>query len=112
MMFGPSANAVVRKGYAALANAKIQYIDGDHDVFGDGKVVLLSTPGHTQGHQSLYVKLAQSPRMIPSIGHLRSLPLSLSNTETARSCAPLGLRRYQGDRSRSFGLVEARYGMP
>ena len=34
--------------------------DGDYDVFGDGKVVLLSTPGHTPGHQSLYVKLART----------------------------------------------------
>lgn len=31
-------------------------IDGDHDVFGDGRVVVLSTPGHTKGHQSLMVR--------------------------------------------------------
>jgi N-acyl homoserine lactone hydrolase len=30
---------------------------GDHDVFGDGSVVILSTPGHTPGHQSLLVRL-------------------------------------------------------
>lgn len=29
----------------------------DHDVFGDGSVVLLSTPGHTPGHLSLLVRL-------------------------------------------------------
>src|SRR6185312_16465255 len=27
-------------------------VDGEHDVFGDGTVVLLPTPGHTAGHQS------------------------------------------------------------
>jgi glyoxylase-like metal-dependent hydrolase (beta-lactamase superfamily II) len=32
-------------------------IDGDFDVFGDGSVVILSTPGHTPGHQSLLVQL-------------------------------------------------------
>jgi N-acyl homoserine lactone hydrolase len=32
-------------------------LEGDHDVFGDGSVVILSTPGHTPGHQSLLVKL-------------------------------------------------------
>jgi glyoxylase-like metal-dependent hydrolase (beta-lactamase superfamily II) len=32
-------------------------LDGDHDVFGDGSVVILSTPGHTPGHQSLLVRL-------------------------------------------------------
>jgi N-acyl homoserine lactone hydrolase len=32
-------------------------LDGDHDIFGDGRLVVLSTPGHTRGHQSLMVKL-------------------------------------------------------
>ena len=45
---------------------KIQYIEGDHDVFGDGSVVLLSTPGHTPGHQSLYVKLAHTGGVVVS----------------------------------------------
>lgn len=31
-------------------------IDGEHDVFGDGVLVLLPTPGHTQGHQSLWIR--------------------------------------------------------
>jgi N-acyl homoserine lactone hydrolase len=31
----------------------------DKDVFGDGSVIILRTPGHTPGHQSLLVKLAQ-----------------------------------------------------
>jgi glyoxylase-like metal-dependent hydrolase (beta-lactamase superfamily II) len=31
-------------------------LDGEHDVFGDGTVVLLPTPGHTPGHQSLWVR--------------------------------------------------------
>lgn len=32
-------------------------IEGDHDVFGDGSAVLLSTPGHTPGHQSILLRL-------------------------------------------------------
>jgi glyoxylase-like metal-dependent hydrolase (beta-lactamase superfamily II) len=66
VMFGPNANPTARKWYAGLAQAKIQYIEGDHDVFGDGKVVLLSTPGHTPGHQSLYVKLARTGGVVVS----------------------------------------------
>ncbi len=31
-------------------------IDGDHDIFGDGRVMALSTPGHSKGHQSLMVR--------------------------------------------------------
>jgi N-acyl homoserine lactone hydrolase len=31
----------------------------DKDVFGDGSVIMLRTPGHTPGHSSLLVKLSQ-----------------------------------------------------
>ncbi len=34
----------------------IQLVDGEHDVFGDGRVVCIPTPGHTAGHQSLRVR--------------------------------------------------------
>jgi glyoxylase-like metal-dependent hydrolase (beta-lactamase superfamily II) len=37
--------------------APVLQLDGDHDVFGDGKVVVLATPGHTEAHQSLLVRL-------------------------------------------------------
>ena len=33
--------------------------DGDHDLFGDGRVTCIPTPGHTPGHQSLRVRLAE-----------------------------------------------------
>jgi len=46
--------------YSALKNSKRVDLTGDHDVFGDGTVVIKSTPGHTPGHQSLYVKLART----------------------------------------------------
>jgi N-acyl homoserine lactone hydrolase len=35
----------------------IKPLTGDLDVFGDGSVTILSTPGHTPGHQSLLVRL-------------------------------------------------------
>jgi glyoxylase-like metal-dependent hydrolase (beta-lactamase superfamily II) len=38
----------------------------DHDVFGDGTVVIKSTPGHTPGHQSLYLKLAKTGNVLLS----------------------------------------------
>jgi len=67
LMFGPTATPAQQKNYAALAHAAhIRYIEGDYDVFGDGTVVLLSTPGHTPGHQSLYVKLARTGGVVIS----------------------------------------------
>src|SRR5499433_4226117 len=35
-------------------------LDGDYDVFGDGTATIISTPGHTPGHQSLLVKLPKT----------------------------------------------------
>jgi N-acyl homoserine lactone hydrolase len=35
-------------------------VNGEHDVFGDGRVVCVPTPGHTPGHQSLRVRVASS----------------------------------------------------
>jgi len=36
---------------------KVEPVTGDKDVFGDGSVIMLDTPGHTPGHHSLLVKL-------------------------------------------------------
>ena len=35
----------------------VEAVARDHDVFGDGSVVLLDTPGHTPGHHALLVRL-------------------------------------------------------
>jgi N-acyl homoserine lactone hydrolase len=39
-------------------------LEGDRDVFGDGSVTILSTPGHTPGHQSLLVKLPSTGAIV------------------------------------------------
>ena len=44
----------------------VNTLQGDHDVFGDGSVMLLSTPGHTPGHQSLLVKLPRTGAVLLS----------------------------------------------
>lgn len=47
--------------YSALRDCKTVSIDkDDYDVFGDGTVILKFTPGHTQGHQSMFLKLART----------------------------------------------------
>jgi len=46
--------------FSALKTAKTRILDHeDLDVFGDGTVVIKSAPGHTPGHQVLFVKLAK-----------------------------------------------------
>lgn len=43
--------------YSALEHSKTKLLGGDYDVFGDGTVVVIATPGHTEGHCSLLVRL-------------------------------------------------------
>jgi N-acyl homoserine lactone hydrolase len=54
---GPFVNIDTFSDYKT---AKTQMIDGDYDVFGDGSVMILKTPGHTPGHQSLQLKLKKA----------------------------------------------------
>src|SRR5262245_39168880 len=61
LMFStPPPDRTTPATYSALANSKNVVIDKDeHDVFGDGKVVIKSNPGHTPGHQVLFVDSAK-----------------------------------------------------
>jgi N-acyl homoserine lactone hydrolase len=55
------------KFFAGLEKSKTIVLNNeDHDVFGDGTVVIKSTPGHTPGHQSLYLKLAKTGNVLLS----------------------------------------------
>jgi N-acyl homoserine lactone hydrolase len=48
-------NFYMRADYAPIAD-RVVLVDGDHDLLGDGSVQLLSTPGHTPGHQSVMLE--------------------------------------------------------
>jgi N-acyl homoserine lactone hydrolase len=47
-------------------DSKVEPVPTDKDVFGDGTVIMLRTPGHTAGHSSLLVKLPQMGAVILS----------------------------------------------
>lgn len=47
-------------------NHPVTKLEGDRDVFGDGSITILSTPGHTPGHQSLLVKLPNTGAVLLS----------------------------------------------
>lgn len=52
--------------YAALSGSPRRTLDGRFDVFGDGRVLLLPAPGHTPGHQVLFVDLATTGPLVLS----------------------------------------------
>ena len=64
--------------FSALENSKTILLKSrDHDVFGDGTVVIKFTPGHTPGHQSLFLKLAKTGPVLLS-GALYHYPEELT----------------------------------
>ena len=95
---GPNDNvnqlmALARKLMGEPKNLRL--LKGDTDVFADGSVTLISTPGHTPGHQSLMVRLKNSGFIILSgdVVHTRenferNIVPSL-NTDKARSIASM-----------------------
>ena len=74
-MFSDPAPGTTRPAtYAALKDAQTTIIDvDDYDVFGDGSVVIKSAPGHTPGHQMLYLRLAKTGPVLLS-GDLYHFP--------------------------------------
>jgi N-acyl homoserine lactone hydrolase len=63
----PNLNQLVILARQLMGQPKnLKLIDGDLDVFGDGSVILISTPGHTPGSQSLMVHLANSGYIVLS----------------------------------------------
>jgi glyoxylase-like metal-dependent hydrolase (beta-lactamase superfamily II) len=52
--------------YDGLEFADRVLLDGDHDVFGDGKVRIISAPGHTPGHQVLFIDLENTGPVVLS----------------------------------------------
>ena len=71
--FGDAQGFFDRALYAELENSETMLLDGDHDVFGDGTVVIKSAPGHTPGHQVLFVDLAETGGVVLS-GDLYHFP--------------------------------------
>jgi glyoxylase-like metal-dependent hydrolase (beta-lactamase superfamily II) len=59
-MFGDKPAGIIQPAsYAKLRDARTRILNNeDLDVFGDGAVRIVSTPGHTPGHQVLFVRLA------------------------------------------------------
>jgi N-acyl homoserine lactone hydrolase len=92
----PPPGGVLPETWSAYKNAKNETIEGDYDVFGDGRVMILRTPGHTPGHQVLKLKLQKSGTVILSgdLYHLRTSRLlkrvPVYNADRADTLASMG----------------------
>jgi N-acyl homoserine lactone hydrolase len=64
-MWKPGNERVEPRFYTALERSKWTAVEKDeHDVFGDGKVLIKAAPGHTPGHQVLVLDLAGTGRVM------------------------------------------------
>lgn len=64
--FQRASNAHVMADYDDARDFNYYTLEGDYDLFGDGSIMVLSTPGHTLGHQSVKVQLPQTGTVILS----------------------------------------------
>lgn len=64
------SDTLKQKNPAIAALTNVKKINGDFDVFGDGTVVIKYMPGHTIGHQVLYVEVTGSEKPILLTGDL------------------------------------------
>jgi N-acyl homoserine lactone hydrolase len=82
-MFASSPQSIMKPAhFSALKNAKTKLLDNDDfDVFGDGTVVIKSAPGHTPGHQVLFVKLAKRGPVL-LVGDLYHYPEEVTTGRT------------------------------
>jgi N-acyl homoserine lactone hydrolase len=60
----PDQDSATAIAHWLTGGGRLEPTSGDHDVFGDGSVVTLTTPGHTPGHNALLVRLASGPVLL------------------------------------------------
>jgi glyoxylase-like metal-dependent hydrolase (beta-lactamase superfamily II) len=65
-----AGDSLAKKDPAVAELKKVKKLQGDHDVFGDGTVVIKYMPGHTVGHQVLYVEVAGLEKPVLLTGDL------------------------------------------
>ena len=63
-------DSLAQKDASVATLKKVKKITGDYDVFGDGTVVIKYMPGHTIGHQVLYVEVSGLEKPILLTGDL------------------------------------------
>jgi len=59
-----NARGAALRGYRRAGIDEPTLVEGDHDVYGDGSIRLLATPGHTAGHQSVLVTPSTGPQIL------------------------------------------------
>jgi glyoxylase-like metal-dependent hydrolase (beta-lactamase superfamily II) len=90
----PTSSPTEPANFSALKNSKTVFITKDeYDVFGDKTVIIKAAPGHSPGHQVLYVKLAKTGPVVlggdlyhyPEERKLKLIPKTEYNPEQSKA---------------------------
>lgn len=76
--------------------SKVDAVDGERDIFGDGTVTMIDLPGHTPGHHALLVKLAKTGNVL----------LSGDTAHFNENYASDGVPDFNVDRAQSIAALE------
>jgi len=91
---------------------QLEEIEGDQDVFGDGKVVMLDLPGHTPGHHGLLVNLDGAGPVLLSgdVAHfqenLASSGVPIYNADRADSLASMDRFRTMARNLKAIAVIQ------
>lgn len=89
--------------YEGLSDSTFMKLDGDYDLFGDGLITFIATPGHTPGHQSLMLRLQDTTIIISgdvsyTQHHFYSEGIPIFNTDPEASKQSIAkIRRWLAD---------------
>ena len=97
---GPGINPEPFKHWIDGDGSNVEAVSGDKDIFGDGSVIMLTMPGHTPGHSSLMVRLANKGPLLLS-GDLAHFTANYKNDgvptfNTNRADTLASLQRFKG----------------
>ena len=103
VMFADKPQGIIQPAtYSALKGAKTRILNNeDFDIFGDGTVVVKTAPGHTPGHQVLFVKLPKTGPVVLG-GDLYHYPEEITTGRTPTFEFDAAMSRRSRDAIRAF----------
>ena len=93
-----------KKLFSAFPEKKWQILDGETDLFNDGRIIAVPTPGHTPGHQSLLLTLDDGIRLCLAADALY-MDCALDDDREIRFTSPETVEYFRRLREDGFHII-------
>ena len=93
-----------KKLFSAFPEKKWQILDGETDLFNDGRIIAVPTPGHTPGHQSLLLTLDDGTRICLAADALY-MDCALDDDREIRFTSPETVEYFRRLREDGFHII-------